>query len=169
MTVAEVAWHANPEKVSGRPAENKMVHIANDSPLTLKPKGGLWTSPDQSEYGWREWCGSEMGHWLGARYVLTVRPSPRLLVVDSMEDLNALYEKFPLVPDKDIWGPRFSAYRALDFEAMTADHDGLWLTAGGHFDTRMPDHRSGWMLGTNGWDCETVLWFRWHFDAIRKE
>lgn len=50
-----------------------------------KPKGGVWTSPLDSEQGWKEWCAGEMPCWIQGKrwYRLTIDES-NLLIVDSI-------------------------------------------------------------------------------------
>lgn len=169
----DVVWWSRPE--GGPPEREHVVEVRNDRVRTgrLKPTGGIWTSPVDSEHGWGRWCSENMPDWLGSRYVLRAT-SDRLLKVESLDDLNAAWSSFPVTYERDYmarwYGPGHS-FRDLDWEAMAREFDGFWLTAGGHWDTRMMYHPEGrdWEQGTYGWDCETVLWFRWCFDDVRLE
>ena len=38
--------------------KSKFIKIKN-SPYWVKPDGGLWTSPVDSKWSWKEWCDSE--------------------------------------------------------------------------------------------------------------
>lgn len=161
-----VVWWSG-EKHDGGLERDLMVPVRNGPRgVTLKPEtGGLWTSPADSEWGWEHWCRSEQMQWLKDRYVLTVEPDVRLLLIDSEADLMGLWHHYHL-PDV-IVGPY--RYRVLDFEAMAAEWDGLWLTEHGFHRTRWVGLGSDlWMVGTSGWDCETILWFRWAFTEVTK-
>lgn len=143
-----------------------------------KCDGGLWTSPERSSFGWEDWCRAEgMDSWLGTRYVLEVAEAPRILRIDSAEDLEAAWARYGRTADVEAAADRLGlsetqrriAYlyrplepqRDLDYTAIAADYDAFWLTAEGHFATRM-----GLGLNTYAWDCDTVLWFRWCFSEV---
>ena len=72
------------------------------SGMSNKPLGGLWTSsltPD-SEWcsDWVDWTARNMPSWLTEEcYVLIPREDAKLLVIDSMDDLNAALEKYELL------------------------------------------------------------------------
>ena len=116
----------------------------------VKPNGGIWTSPQGSTYGWREWCASEsFGSADAQEFTLTPKPGTRVAVIDSLADLEALIAFYP---SEDIIGKP-----VLDFEAMARDYDGLWLTEEGQWATRMTTP------GLYGFDMECILFFRWVF------
>ena len=128
--------------------------VQNDRNALAKPRGGLWTSTYDRNYGsaWVCWC-------VAYRYnepldlnwtVLSVPKSARLAVIDTRADLAALIERFPRT---------LRGRRGLDFERVSAEYDGLHLTNEGYLSTR--SKRSGSALVA--WDCESTLWFRWIF------
>jgi hypothetical protein len=175
-----VVWWAKPER-EHPPTPERVDPVATWDYIGSfnKCDGGLWTSPEGSAFGWEDWCrGEGMDGWLGTRYVLKVAGAPRILRIDSAADLEAAWSRFGRTADMEAaaarlglsdtqreivarYGPQ-EPQRDLDFGAMTADYDALWLTDRGHFETRM-----GLGLNTYAWDCETVLWFRWCFSDVR--
>jgi hypothetical protein len=131
---------------------------------TLKPRsGGIWTSPLDSAWAWEDWCLAQgLDRWLGSRWVLDVAPGTRLLRIDSMAEMRAVHAAYGSMR-------AVGSYECptLDFPRMAADVDGLWLTERGFYETRWP-WEEGWFIGTSGWDCETVLFFRWRFTAAHR-
>src|SRR5947207_9330915 len=58
-----------------------------------KPRGGLWTSPLRSKYGWIDWCKAEnFNRYFNNRVTLLL--SGRILVVDSLKDLTTKFDWF---------------------------------------------------------------------------
>ena len=107
----------------------------------IKPKGGLWSSPVESEFGWRQWCKTE--DWnldrLDKSFEFDIRG--RVMVIDSVESMNELpwIEAGPL--------------QCISFEClMAAGVDAVHLTWEGQVATRFSRPRSLY-----GWDCECVL------------
>lgn len=120
-------------------------------PYWNKPEGGLWTSPTESDYTWRRWCIDERYSLesLKWNFMLDVNVS-NILMIDSVEDLyHKVVEKgFMLQLNRDL------LVFTLDFEALSAKYDGIWLTTKGEHETRFSEPYSLY-----GWDCESVLLF----------
>lgn len=149
----------------GPPLAEKMLPVVNPAVSRYdKPKGGLWTSPVESEYAWVDWCRDEQMSWLNESWILVPRPDVRLLRIDSAADLDAAFARYPLE-----FRRRGYVDQNLDFEAMSLDYDGLWLTAAGHFATRLRMDAPIDAISTYAWDCETVFWFRWCFEEVYAE
>jgi len=113
--------------------------------MFIKPKGGLWTSPIKSSYGWKQWCiknnfGIER---FNKSFKLTLRPEAKILKIDFYEDLLAL-------PKQDVPFNMFFP----DFEEIAIDYDVFYLTTRGLWRTMdKPPHKPN----LYGWDCETVF------------
>jgi hypothetical protein len=112
--------------------------IKNDN--WVKPKGGLWTSPINSNWGWKDWCESEDFRECSKEnsFTLKLHDWAKICVIDSVSDLVCL--------------PYYESYkRYLDFEKIAENYDAIWLTEKGMQETRCsnPD--------LYGWDCETFL------------
>ena len=108
----------------------------------IKPKGGLWASPVDSEFGWVDWCSHEeftldRASWFKFTY------EGNIVVIDTEGDLNLLD-----------WGEDYGCGLGnINFEAMLARGiDAIHLTVRGQERTRFSRPRSLY-----GWDCESVL------------
>lgn len=120
---------------------NEFKQIQNES-YWIKPKGGLWTSPLNSEYGWKDWNESEMHCECSDDncFILELNDYCRILVIDSFDDLDDCVS---------IQYPHYNT--AMDFELLQTKYDAIWLTYRGQIDTRYSQPN------LYGWDCETVL------------
>lgn len=117
------------------------------SPITnrgqwVKPTGGLWASPVDASFGWKDWnygnkckeCNDENS------FTFTLSEGARVLVIDN----NDVLWKLPqIVPEymHDLWC-------MLDFEKLTEDYDAIELDLSA-------DSRLYWSL--YGWDCDCIL------------
>lgn len=113
--------------------------------LFIKPKGGLWCSPLDSNYGWKDWCQAEnYGDIKQQQRVIFDVDMSNFVVIDSVKDMKT---KLPWIPVVDGY------FRALDFEKMVHEGvDGIHLTEKGQWETRFTHPESLY-----GWDCETIL------------
>lgn len=125
--------------------DHTMYPIRND---WVKPKGGLWTSPVNSDWGWKQWCESNEFRLesLQYSYKLELLDNARLLIIDSLDDLLRL----PFRNDLPIHQIISSKY--LDFELLKKSYDAIWLTKKGQGETHLSRP-----INLYGWDCECVL------------
>lgn len=119
--------------------------VVSNGDLPNKPKGGLWASPVDAEFSWKDWCSDANFRDIKSQYpiVLDIDLS-NFIVIDSKEDLQKLS-----------WCQLFggSFMEAVDFEELIRQEtDGIYLTAKGESETRFTYPRTLY-----GWDCETVL------------
>jgi len=107
----------------------------------VKPEGGLWTSPINSEYGWKDWCTMEDFRECTEdnSFVIELYDWAKVYVIDDLEDLLAL----PFTT--------FFEGEYLDFEWLAKEYDAVWLTNKGEVKTRWTKP------ALYGWDCESVL------------
>ena len=81
--------HIDPEKFN---------RISNGRHMYLnKPSGGLWCSPVNSNYGWKDWCNGE-GYNVGSLKTWTkfkLKETANILVIDSLVDLVRISKKYP--------------------------------------------------------------------------
>jgi hypothetical protein len=108
----------------------------------VKPTGGLWASPVDSEFGWKEWNEQNQFRDCSQSFSLRLKENARLYVIDTLQDL----ESAPLL--------QYEYMTLIDFEALAKDYDGIWLTFEGMAETRFSTP-----LDLYGWDCESVLLF----------
>lgn len=107
--------------------------------MFVKPKGGLWSSPVNSNYGWREWCLNEntgdLSHYFEFYFVGNV------FVINNCADAA----RMP-------WFHAYGSRKYPDFEGMISlGYDAIWLTERGQRETRFGEP------SLYGWDCESVL------------
>lgn len=140
--------------VAGCPRSRTLIHygatefdLSKVKPLEngnwIKPKqGGIWFSPADTEFGWKDWCESEQFRECDPEnsFKVKLKNSTRLLVINTLQDLkNApLHQK--------------NGQFILDFEQIALNHDAIWLTQEGQWATR---HSRP--VSLYGWDCESVL------------
>ena len=107
--------------------------------MHVKPLGGLWASPVDSECGWKQWCEAESYGNLSVSFSYYV--DGKFLVIDSVADLN----KFQ-------WKTFYDVIKYPDYEAVVrAGYDAIYLTERGQNATRFSQP------SLYGWDCECVL------------
>lgn len=117
---------------------NLFKKIEND---WFKPKGGLWTSPINSNYGWSDWCKQNNFRSCDLRnsFTISLNDDAKILMIDSRNDLINL----PII-NKWVSYP--------DFELLAQEFDAIKLTIKGEAETRFTKP-----LSLYGWDCESVL------------
>jgi hypothetical protein len=135
----------NPDKFD--PIQNKITNLTN------KPLGGLWTSPVNTKYGWKDWClGNDFNlEKLEKSFTITLKEKANIFIVNSQKDLQRLpfYSEFN---NENIIGFRYPKI-AFDFEKLAKEYDAIWLTEKGLMDTQ----DLTFPLNLYGWDCESVL------------
>ena len=125
----------------------KFLPIRNDN--WVKPKGGLWTSPVNSDLSWKSWCHSEEFRVCeeSNSFKLKFLPEASVIIIDSYKDL----EKLPLYEPS--WGSSRLGMKYPDYEKLVEiGIDAIWLTSEGQWKTRLSHP-----LNLYGWDVETVL------------
>lgn len=119
---------------------SKFKPIQNPEILN-KPSGGLWSSPIDSEWGWKDWCQHE--DWGDLTHSFTFTFTGNVFVIDSLKDAKS-------TPWIDIY---LFKRRLLDFEFLVNNgYDAIHLTVNGERETRFES-----VYSMYGWDCETVL------------
>ena len=118
----------------------------------VKPEGGLWTSPIDSEFGWYHWATEEQFeiHRLETWFCLGMIQGSKILLIDSYED----FIRLPFCTGN-------TYFQSLDFELIAEYYDAIWLTNKGQAETRHPRPimQEGHCMPPNlyGWDFDTVL------------
>jgi hypothetical protein len=130
----------------GSPGYNPALFktIADALGWQAKPRGGLWTSPVNSDFGWADWCKSEDFRTHALKDYFDLDFQGELLVIDSEADL----EKIPWVDLGEL------TYFPIFMPLVLCGIDGLHLTWKGQRETRFSRPKNLY-----GWDCETVLVF----------
>ena len=113
----------------------------SDIPFMNKPSGGLWTSPLNSDWGWKDWCKAEDFGNLSQSFLVDFEGS--LLKIDGYDDML----KLPWIENRGIHFVSFQALCAGGFY-----FDAIHLTVRGEQKTRFTFPKNLY-----GWDCECVL------------
>ena len=123
--------------------DGELFFQIENSPHRNKPTGGLWTSPIESTWGWKDWSTCE--GWGDLSLHFDLRFHGTTFKVDNESDMY----KLPWCTGSP------SSRRLICFESLvSAGYDAMHLTAKGEERTRLTDH-----MDLYGWDCETVLIF----------
>ncbi len=111
--------------------------------LPSKPFGGIWASPLEAEYGWKQYCEEEASEFINKYAVILTIDTSHFITIDSEADLRQLkWYKNPVIESEYI-----------DFESLkNKGTDGVYLTSRGQGNTRLTHPRNLY-----GWDCESVL------------
>lgn len=120
----------------------KFKSIEDSKPIGwVKPKGGLWTSPVDSKFGWKQWCKAEDFEY-NFKKGFQLNYSGNTIVIDSLADLDKLH-----------WRSHGEWMHYPVFEPLLAEGwDAIYLTEKGQWETRLTHPRNLY-----GWDCECVL------------
>lgn len=115
-----------------------------------KPDGGLWATPADAEYGWREWCEREKFgvNSLNRSFRFELSSDARILELtpENVWDLpvdSALNKRISI----EDWRKTGRAV-GIDFAKLAEDYDVLECSI-----TKYPELY--WML--YGWDCDCIL------------
>ena len=114
---------------------SKFTPIEN-IPFFVKPKGGLWASPVNAAWGWREWCKIEEFGDISNNFTFVF--DGNVFVIDSISSAASM--------------PWIDHDKSIDFEKMLElGYDAIYLTEKGQKETRFSTP------SLYGWDCECVL------------
>jgi hypothetical protein len=117
--------------------KNKFQPVKN-TPYWNKPSGGLWASPINCNYGWKEWCIIEEFGDLSSNFKFSITGNIFKIKIDNLN-------KLPLITNNSREFPIYTI--VIDFEAaVNSGIDAIWLTESNI------RHKSFY-----GWDCESVL------------
>ena len=134
----------------------KFMPIKNN-PLFVKPEGGIWSSPENAPYGWKEWCEDQDFHTekLEKHFRFAFAPHANILQINCRGDLAEL----PIVEPPMVNGVAFPTsimpWVLLDFEKLLAEGvDAIQVNMSSdtaiNFDDRL-------YQALYGWDCDSVL------------
>ena len=106
---------------------------------SIKPFGGLWASPINSTYSWKDWCRDNDFGDCSSQF--EIECTGNTIIIDSFLDLDNL-----------IWQKSEFGSNNPDYEKMLEfGIDMIYLTEYGQHETRFSDP------GLYGYDCECVL------------
>lgn len=122
-------------------------NIVNDRGW-VKPRGGLWASPLNANFGWKDWTAVNdfmQDKYLGSSFKFKLSKNARVLYVDSSEKLIDLPKR-----ENDVFSIKEFNWVALDFQKLAQEYDAMLVLISN-------DHKLYWDL--YGWDCDTLLVF----------
>ena len=141
---------------------------------SVKPLGGLWLSPLNEDYTgtvWSSWIANQGPDIYRAQagdsvfQTVSLKEDARILVIDSWEDFQLVLSAYLLLDNlfaELVSGEWAMNSQFLDFEKMSADWDGVYLTQKGQRETHRGPDRSIPLFATPnlyGWDLESILVF----------
>ena len=118
-----------------------LVRPIKNIPDYTKPHGGIWASPVDAEFGWKDWCKEE--HFRECRednsFCFTLAENAKVAVIDSIVALDGLPRQ-----ECDI-----KMWTVLDFEKMVQmGYDAIEFVLSS-------DYRL--YMALYGWDCDSIL------------
>lgn len=132
---------------------NAFVPIQNGKEVLPKPIGGLWASPADAKFGWKEWCESENFRECEKEdsFSFTLKKNAKVAHIFSNYDLNQL-------PQRSLdFISSFTSWVLLDFEKMLQDGiDALELHLSASQNRDYNDGNDLYFL-LYGWDCDSIL------------
>lgn len=126
----------------------KFKPIVNCDHDWTKPRsGGLWASPVNAKWGWRQWCNSENFETerLVNSFTFTLSPEARVCHVRTINDLRKLPKRQHMID---------SMYYTIDFEKAMREYDAIEL----HLSEDVGDSwEDSLYFKLYGWDCDSIL------------
>lgn len=129
--------------------KERFMPIVNREMFT-KPVGGLWATPENARFGWKEWCLQENYETqrLQENFEFTLGKYANILTLRNLDDLVGLPHQQEI---HGLYTPASSVMGIiLDFEKMLEDGiDAINLDlSGGGFELFRPLYM---------WDCDSIL------------
>jgi hypothetical protein len=120
------------------------------STINNKPFGGLWASPIDSKWGWKDWCQAE--EWktesLNTYFTFTLAPGANIYVIDNEKDLMSV----------STFRSEYTSTLSIDFaDLINNGYDGIYVT-----DNAARKFRCSTIYGISdlsSWDCESICIF----------
>lgn len=163
--------------------ELRKIKIENNF-MWCKPKGGIWTSPVGSNYGWKRWCEEEEFGNIDELHEVEMELEGEFIIIDNEKDLDKLIwihdnllDKFlskltegievegtleEMEGTKDIEGTKKRFYAPLNSSLRKEYIDFKTMVQKG-IDAIYLTEKGQWKTRLTfprnlyGWDCETVL------------
>ena len=123
--------------------------VTNEPYPWIKPRGGMWSSPVNSDNTWEDWCqeNSFRLRKLDRQFRFVLAEGSRVLRIESNKDLDELYSQGYKRSDFDKHQYLRDDMYYLDFEKILANgYDAIQVTI---------TNETYWSL--YGWDCDTLL------------
>ena len=158
--------YGTPEYVKGKtaPMDNKLFAYdkANDeklydipevsaSRMRNKPYGGLWASPIDSNYGWRDFCMYDTFNVesLKQHFIFRLKPTAKIYILNNENDIAMISNL------KNYWG-----YNTMNFDMLKEEgYDGIFATINAI--RKCKYYLPNWphTKGLETWDAESICIF----------
>lgn len=130
-----------------------------------KPNKGIWASPVDAEFGWKDWCESEQwcpkGFNWKKSFIFTLTEEAKILYIHTEDDILDYIIKDP--DDWNIFNTKTSVSDSLNLEKLYNEFDGMELFMSENY---VSLHYSIF----NSWDCDSiVVWNPKVINVIRSE
>jgi len=126
---------------------NDFIDVSNEE-YRNKPKGGLWASPIDSKYGWKQWCEDEQFRECNDEnsFIFELKPEAKIYQINCKEDILKLQKIEYAMMRSNIY-PDFEQIKESGIDAiqfnLSNDNEGT-------FDDSM-------YFALYGWDCDSLL------------
>lgn len=122
---------------------NSIKDLKRDNRGINKPDFGLWASPVDTDFGWKDWCEGEEFHLdrLDKRFTFTLSEDAKILTVRGLDDVK----DYTSYIDE-----RITLFKVLDFDRIMRRFDGMELI---HEDRYSELHDSFFYT----WDCDSIV------------
>lgn len=123
-----------------------------------KPSFGLWASPVDSDWGWKDWCESEEFYKsdFSKYFVFKLKSNAKMLTIRSLKDWDKILNevlKDSFNTSKDIFVTIDSDQRNKIWEYICKKYDAILVIMSDHYGTM---HMS---FEFNAWDCDSIVVF----------
>ena len=114
----------------------------------IKPKGGLWASPTNAQFGWKEWCIQK--HYVSTDYfnksfTFYLTPNARILTIKEKSDICHL-NAHSLVINNGYIKKKYKNHKVIDYEKLQKKYDAIVFLIPAIHDSRLY-----WI------DCESII------------
>ena len=116
-----------------------------------KPLGGLWASPTDSKWGWKDWCLSEGFNVssLAHSFEFKLSDTARIYVIDNEDDLVRISNA-----ENNI------GQYGIDYDMLLKEgYDGLFVTAKAAMEFHYYVGNHVGIASLYSWDCESICVF----------
>jgi hypothetical protein len=125
-----------------------------------KPEGGLWATPVNSKFGWKQWCELQDFRTNLLKKKFEFYYVGNIVKIDSLKDAQNKLVWYPV----DVNIPSITR-KSINFDYMKyIGVDAIWITENGESETRF-----NYEYSMYGWDCESVLIMNPKGITFRKE
>ena len=138
--------HYSKDLVTNHFDRTRFAAINNDARYCsgIKVFGGLWGSPIDSDFGWKDWCEGEEYRdcIITASFMFRLKPGNRVLMLDHLGDENG----YPKWHDRDLKG--------FDRNKIVFDYKKLMKMG---IDAVEVEDISNFYDSLYGWDCNSIF------------